>query len=182
MTQVQPISVIFTLPSAAIPQVRQALAGNGRVVAYAADDKTELDQGRLILIDNQADPATGTVRLKAQFPNAQRQLWPGTFANIHLVTSVRHNGLTVPVAAVQQGPQGPYVYRVAPDGTATVKPVATGPSRNGEVLIDRGLKAGQTVIVAGQYRLSDGAKVAIATGDQQQQVQNATTASAGMLP
>jgi multidrug efflux system membrane fusion protein len=183
ITQVQPISVVFTLPSADIAQARQALAGgNGRVIAYAADDKTELDRGRLILIDNEADPATGTVRLKAQFPNAQRQLWPGTFVSIHLVTSVRPNGLTVPISAVQQGPQGPYVYRVAADGTATVQSVTIGPSRNGEVLIDSGLEAGQTVVVAGQYRLTDGAKVAIATGEQQQQVENATTASAGMLP
>ena len=183
ITQVQPIAVIFTLPSAAIPEAQQALAdGSARVTAYAADNKTELDSGQVMLIDNQVDAATGTVRLKAVFPNAQRKLWPGTFVNIHFTISLARNALTVPLTAVQQGPEGPYVYVVKPDGTAVTQTVATGQSRSGQVLINKGLQAGETVVVAGHYRLTQGAKVAIAGADQQEQVQNASTASGGMLP
>jgi multidrug efflux system membrane fusion protein len=183
ITQVQPIAVIFTLPSADIPRAQQALtSGDARVVAFAADNKTKLDDGRVILIDNQADAATGTVRLKAEFPNPRRQLWPGTFVNVHFVISVRHDGLTTPLAAVQQGPQGPYVYAVNPDGTAHIKPVVIGQSRGGQVLIDQGVRAGETVVVAGHYGLTDGAKVTVAKGDARAQVQDASTASAGMLP
>jgi membrane fusion protein, multidrug efflux system len=183
VTQVQPIAVIFTLPSSNIPQANQALrAGDAQVSAYTADDKTELDKGRVMLIDNQADPATGTVRLKAIFPNAQQQLWPGTFVNIHLTASVRHDGLTVPVPAVQQGPQGAYVFLVKPDQTVSIQPVTIGASRDGQALVDQGLQAGDKVVVAGEYRLSEGAKIEIVEGAQRSWIQNASTGSAGMLP
>ncbi len=183
VTQIQPIAVIFTLPSADIPRVQQALAtGAASVEAYDATDKTKLDQGQLLLVDNQVDAATGTVQLKATFPNAQRKLWPGAFVNIHLAIAVRHDALTVPLAAVQQGPDGAYVYVVKPDDTATVQPVTVGQTRDGAAMIDSGLAANQSVVVTGQYRLTEGAKVEIVTGDQQSRVQNASTASAGMLP
>lgn len=183
VTQIQPIAVIFTLPSADIPRVQQALAtGAASVEAYDATDKTKLDQGQLLLVDNQVDAATGTVQLKATFPNAQRKLWPGAFVNIHLAIAVRHDALTVPLAAVQQGPDGAYVYVVKPDDTATVQPVTVGQTRDGAAMIDSGLTANQSVVVTGQYRLTEGAKVEIVTGDQQSRVQNASTASAGMLP
>jgi membrane fusion protein, multidrug efflux system len=183
VTQVQPIAVIFTLPSSNIPQAHQALtAGDAQVSAYTADDKTELDKGRVMLIDNQADPATGTVRLKAIFPNAQQQLWPGTFVNIHLTTSVRHDGLTVPVPAVQQGPQGTYVFLVKPDQTVSIQPVTIRASRDGQALVDQGVQAGDKVVVAGEYRLSEGAKIEIVEGAQRSRIQNASTGSAGMLP
>jgi membrane fusion protein, multidrug efflux system len=183
LTQVQPITVIFTLPSADIPRVQQALEnGDARTEAYDANDTSKLDQGQLKLVDNQVDPATGTVRLKAIFPNAKRTLWPGAFVNIHLVISVQHNALTVPLQAVQQGPAGPYVYAIAPDATVTVRPVTIGQSRDGQAMVDDGVAATDTVVVAGQYRLTEGAKVEIVPADQQSRVQNASTASAGMLP
>jgi membrane fusion protein, multidrug efflux system len=183
LTQVQPITVIFPLPSADIPVAQEALAkGEVKVDAYTADDKTELDQGRLLLIDNQADPTSGTVRLKAIFPNSAEKLWPGAFVNAHIITRVVHDGLTVPLTAVQQGPQGPYVYVIKPDQTVETRPVTTVQSRNNQVLISGGLTAGETVVTAGQYRLTGSTRVAVVKGSEASQVENKSTASEGMLP
>jgi multidrug efflux system membrane fusion protein len=107
VTQLQPISVIFTLPTTSIPEVQNAVAkGPLQAIAFSQDDKTQLDTGSLLVINNQADPSSGTVQLKAVFPNQQRQLWPGTFVNVQLVLAIQHDALTVPLDAVQQGPQG----------------------------------------------------------------------------
>ena len=107
IAQVEPISVIFTFPTTNILAVRDALArGHPEVIAFSQDGKTQFETGKLLLVDNQADPSSGTVRLKAQFPNLQRQLWPGTFVNVQLVLSTQHIGLTVPLDAIQQGPEG----------------------------------------------------------------------------
>ncbi|MGA7385401.1 MAG: efflux RND transporter periplasmic adaptor subunit [Methylocella sp.] len=183
LTKVQPITVIFPLPSANIPEVQEALAkGKVKVDAYTADDKSELDQGRLLLIDNQADPTSGTVRLKAIFPNPADKLWPGSFVNAHTITRVVHDGLTVPLTAVQQGPQGPYVYVIKADGIVETRLVTIGQSRNNQVLISKGLVAGETVVTAGQYRLTEGTRVAVVQGSKASQVQNKSTASEGMLP
>jgi multidrug efflux system membrane fusion protein len=184
VTQVQPITVIFPLPSADIPDVQQALArGEVRVAAYAADDSTKLDDGRLLLIDNQADPTTGTVRLRAIFPNTDRKLWPGTFVNAHLVARVQHDGLTVPLPAVQQGPAGPYVFVLKPDHTVAIQPMEIGQSRDEQVLVTKGVAAGDTVVTAGQYRLTDGAKIVVASNSTEAaQVQTSSTGSAGMMP
>jgi multidrug efflux system membrane fusion protein len=183
VTQIQPIAVIFTLPSAEISRVQEAIsAGDVAVDAYDAANKVKLDHGSLMLIDNQVDSSTGTVRLKASFPNAKRALWPGAFANIHLTVSVQHNALTVPLPAVQQGPNGQFVYAIKPDGTVGVRNVVVGQSRSGQVTIQSGIAANDTVVVAGQYRLSDGAAVEVVPPDQGNRVQSASTASAGMLP
>lgn len=184
VTQVQPITVIFPLPSADIPDVQDALAkGEVKVDAYTANDKKELDRGRLLLIDNQADPTSGTVRLKAIFPNSAERLWPGTFVNAHIITRSVHDGLTVPLTAVQQGPQGPYVYVIkAGDGTVETRLVTIVQSRNNQVLIGKGLAAGETVVTAGQYRLTAGTRVTVVQGSEASQVQNKSTASEGMLP
>jgi membrane fusion protein, multidrug efflux system len=183
LTQVQPITVIFPLPSNDIPDVQKALAkGEVKVDAYTADDKTELDRGRLLLIDNQADPTSGTVRLKAIFPNSADGLWPGTFVNAHIITRVVHEGLTVPLTAVQQGPQSPYVYVIKPDGTVETRLVVILQSRNKQVLISKGLAAGETVVTAGQYRLTGGTRVAVVKDSEASQVENKSTASEGMLP
>jgi multidrug efflux system membrane fusion protein len=183
VTQVQPITVIFPLPSADIPEVQEASArGEVKVDVYTADDKIELDRGRLLLIDNQADPTSGTVRLKAIFPNSADKLWPGAFVNAHIVTRVQHEGLTVPFTAMQQGPQGPYVYVIKPDGTVETRLVTIVQSRNNQVLISRGLAAGETVVIAGQYRLTEGTRVIVAKGGETSQVENKSSASEGMLP
>lgn len=183
LTELQPIAVIFTLPSADISRVQQALAsGNVSVDAYDAHDTQKLDHGRLMLIDNQVDASTGTVRLKASFPNAGRTLWPGSFVNIHLTIATSHNALTVPLTAVQQGPSGSFVYLVGANNVVTTHNVSAGQSRDGQVLIEQGLAPGETVVTAGQYRLNPGTAVEIVPDDKKDEVQNATTASAGMLP
>jgi multidrug efflux system membrane fusion protein len=183
LTQLQPIAVIFTLPSADIPRVQQVLAsGDASVDAYDARNKQKLDHGSLMLIDNQVDSATGTVRLKASFPNAGKTLWPGTFVNIHLTIAVARNALTVPLTAVQQGPNGAFVYLVGPNDVVSTRNVITGQSREGQVLIEKGLSANETVVTAGQYRLTPGATAKIVPATMRDEVQNATTASAGMLP
>jgi multidrug efflux system membrane fusion protein len=183
LTQIQPITVIFSLPSAEISKVQEALAqGDVKVTAYAADDKTQLDAGRLLLINNQADPTSGTVQLKAEFPNSAKKLWPGEFVNAHITINIERNGLIVPLTAVLQGQQGPYVYVVGRQGAAEARPVTIGQSRNNQALILKGLAAGERVVTAGQYRLSEGTKVAVAEGDEISLVQNSLTANEGMLP
>ena len=113
INQVQPINVMFTLAAADIPAVQEALAkGSVKVVALSADGKTELDAGTLAAIDNQANTTSGTISLKATFPNPDRKLWPGMFVNVRVVTQVQDNALVVPLDAVQQGPQGQYVFVV----------------------------------------------------------------------
>ncbi|MGY4480308.1 efflux RND transporter periplasmic adaptor subunit [Bradyrhizobium sp. USDA 3364] len=183
LTQLQPIAVIFTLPSGEIPGVQQALAsGDASVDVYDAQNKHKLDHGSLMLINNQVDSSSGTVQLKASFPNAGNTLWPGTFVNVHLTIAVRHNALTVPLTAVRQGPDGAFAYMVGPNNVVSIRNVTTGQSRDGQVLIEQGLKANETVVTAGQYRLNPGTTVEIVPDDKKDQVQDATTASAGMLP
>ncbi len=183
LTQVQPISVMFALPAVDIPVVQAALKrGAVRATVYASDDATLLDEGELILINNQADPTSGTVQLKARFPNARDQLWPGTFVNVHVTVDDRPNGVTVPLAAVQQGPDCAFVYVVGSDDVARMRRVRVGQSRRGEALIDEGVKGGDRVVTDGFYGLADGAKVAVVSGEAAHQVQGSTSASAGLLP
>src|SRR5205085_7133506 len=118
VTQLQPIAVISTLPETQLPQIQQAMAkGPLKVLAYSEDNKIQLDQGTLAVLDNQIVQTSGSVKLKADFPNPQHRLWPGELVNIRLLIDTRQNGLTVAAPAVQQGPQGSYVYVIKPDGT-----------------------------------------------------------------
>jgi len=182
VTQVQPISIIFTLPEATFTDVQSELdKGPVAVMAYSQDDKTELDEGKLILINNQIIQTTGTIQLRADFPNAKRLLWPGELVNARLVLTTRHEGLTIPVQAVQQGPHGAYVYIVDGDGVAQMRPVKVGQISDGQALIDDGLKANETVIVAGQYRVQPGSHVRFLTGNAARQ-QNLTSAVEQALP
>jgi len=148
----------------------------------SADGKSELDVGTLAAIDNQANTTSGTISLKAIFPNPHRKLWPGMFVNARVVTQVRENGLTVPLDAVQQGPRGQYVFVVGPDHKVAMQPVSVQETLNGEALIDKGLSAGETVVVRGQYRLTPGTVVSLANPDDPAAVPNPTPASAGLLP
>ncbi|GJD99418.1 efflux RND transporter periplasmic adaptor subunit [Methylobacterium isbiliense] len=180
LTQVQPISVVFTLPAAEIAAVQAALArGPVQAVAYDPSGTRPLDTGTLLLINNQADANTGTVQLKATFPNADRQLWPGTFVNVAVTTQTVRDALTVPADAVQQNDHGPYVFVVGADRTVSLQPVQVAQRQRGTVLIASGLKAGEIVVVQGQYRLTPGTAVVDAPASA---VPNTTTASAGMLP
>ena len=183
INQVQPISVMFTLAAADIPDVQDALArGPVKVVALSADGKTELDAGALAAIDNQANTTSDTINLKAIFPNPHRRLWPGMFVNVRIVTKVQDNGLTVPLDAIQQGPQGEFVFVVGGGRKVSMQPVWVRETLNGEALVDKGLSAGETVVVRGQYRLTPGTEVSLANPDDPAVVPNPTTASAGLLP
>jgi multidrug efflux system membrane fusion protein len=177
LTQLRPIGVIFRLPSTDIPDVQKAIAsGEASVEAYDAANKQKLDHGSLMLINNQVDASTGTVQLKASFPNEKKNLWPGAFVNVHLAIKIRDDAVTVPLTAVQQGPTSAFVYVIDPKShVASARDVEAGQSREGKVLIDRGLSGDETVVTAGQYRLTPGTLVEIV-------VQKVTTASAGMLP
>jgi membrane fusion protein, multidrug efflux system len=160
LTQIEPISLIFTLPEDALPDVAHAMAqGPLRVLAFSRDDKTELGDGTLALIDNQIDQTTGTIRLKATFPNKDHALWPGQFVNARLFLAVRHDGVTVPAAVVQRGPQGTFAYVIKPDSTVEMRPISVAQLRDGLALIDSGLSAGERVVVDGQYKLRPGVRV-----------------------
>jgi membrane fusion protein, multidrug efflux system len=181
ITQIQPISIEFTLPQKDVATVQEAMAkGTLKTVAYGQDDRAELGQGTLLLVDNTINQSSGTVQLKATFPNANRALWPGEFVNVQLTVAVRHDGISVPLSALQQGQTGNLVYVVQPDGVVQQRPVAVAETLDGRALIDHGLTAGDTVVTAGQYRLSNGVQVAeVPAGDPR--IQNSTEASAGML-
>lgn len=165
VAQVQPISLIFTLPEDTLPKIQQQMAkGPLTVFAYSQDDKTKLDEGKLLLVDNQIVQTTGTIRLRATFPNARNQLWPGALVNARLLLDTRSGGLTISSSAVQQGPNGSYVYVIAPDGTAQIRTVTVAQLSGGQALIDSGLKASETVVVDGQYRLVQGSRVQVLEG------------------
>jgi multidrug efflux system membrane fusion protein len=183
VTQVQPISVIFTLATINIPDVQAAMAnGPLQAIALSQDDKTRLDVGELAVVNNQADPGSGTIQLKAVFPNQQRKLWPGTFVNVRLVIATERNALTVPLDAIQQGPEGYFVFVVDQDNKVTVRPVSVRQTFAAEALVEKGLKAGQTVVLRGQYRLSPGTLVRLADPGNPGAVPNPSTKSSGMLP
>jgi membrane fusion protein, multidrug efflux system len=171
VTQLQPISVIFTLPQTELPQITAARAkGTLRLVALDGDGVTELDQGTLALVDNQIDPTTGTIKLKASFPNDRHTLWPGQFVNVRLQVGAVHDGLTVASRVIQRGPKGFFAFVIKPDNTVEMRPVETGQDDRGQVLVTKGLNAGERVVVDGQLRLQPGTLVQ-ATEDK--------TASAG---
>ena len=183
VTQIEPISVLFALATATIPEIQTAMAsGPLQAIAFSQDDKTQLDVGQLVALNNQADPGSGTVQLKALFPNQQRKLWPGTFVNVRLVTSTVHDALTVPLDAIQQGPQGSFVFVVGQDNKVVVRQVSIRQTFGAEALIEKGLSADETVVVRGQYRLSPGTPVVLADPEHPDAVPNPSTASSGMLP
>jgi multidrug efflux system membrane fusion protein len=162
ITQIQPISALFTLPQDDLARVAAAKAdGPLAVTALAGDGATELGQGMLELIDNQIDQTTGTIRLKATFPNDKRTLWPGQFVNIRLRVGTVRGGVTVASRVVQRGPNGSFAFVVRPDNTVELRPVETGPEDRGQILVAKGLTPGERVVVEGQFRLQPGVKVQI---------------------
>jgi multidrug efflux system membrane fusion protein len=168
VTQVQPISVVFTLPEDDLQSVSQAMAqGPVVVAALSRDGKTELDRGTLLLIDNQIDQTTGTIRLKATFPNPHNSLWPGQFVNARLHLQTEQNVLTVPSAAIQRGPDGLFAYIVKPDSTVDMRAIAVGQETGAIAVIDSGLAGGDRVVTAGQYRIQPGTLVQIGTANPQ---------------
>jgi multidrug efflux system membrane fusion protein len=180
LTQVQPIAVVFLLPNADIASVQAAQArGTVQATVYDQSGTKELDVGTLLSINNQAAPTSGTVQLKAIFPNQHRQLWPGTFVNVDLTTSVVPNALTIPINALQQNNNGQFVFVVGADNRVAIRPAEVAQRLHAVALISKGLQAGETVVVQGQYRLTPGTLVAAAKPSE---ATNPSTASAGMLP
>ncbi len=165
ITQLQPIFVMFTLPQQSLPAVAKAMAaGQPTVVAtpQGGSRSAVLDTGVLTVLDNQVDSTTGTIKLKAQFPNRDSKLWPGGFVGVRLQVDTQPNAIVVPPAAVQRGPRGSFVYVVGEDGTATRQEIKTGYEDERFAIVADGLKGGEKVVTDGASRLTDGAKVTIA--------------------
>jgi multidrug efflux system membrane fusion protein len=178
ITQVHPISVTFTLPQDVLPQVTTAMAkGKLATLAYSGDDQTRLDTGELLTPDNAIDMTTGTIKLKATFPNTAEQLWPGQFVNARLLVATLGNALTVPSVAVQHGPSGLYVYAVSANSTVTRKPVEISHDNGQTAVVTKGIAAGDRVVTDGQSRLQEGIRVA--TSDAPKQAANPPGSSGG---
>jgi multidrug efflux system membrane fusion protein len=168
VTQVQPISVIFTLPETVLPQIQQRQEKTKtplKVLAYSQDNAIKLDEGELALVNNQIIQTTGSVQLKANFSNQKHRLWPGQLINARLLLDTRHEGLTVPASVVQRGPKGAYAYVIDADDTVAIRPVTVAQISEGQALIDSGLKANEQVVVDGQYKLQPGTHVTILHGE-----------------
>jgi multidrug efflux system membrane fusion protein len=167
VTQLNPISLIFTLPETNLSQIQQQQQKTKTplaVLAYSQDDKTQLDQGVLGLVNNEILQTTGSIQLKANFANESHRLWPGELVNARLLVDTRQNGLTVAASAVQQGPNGAYAYVIDPNNAVESRPVKVAQISEGQALIDSGLKANEQVVVDGQYKLQTGAHVTLLHG------------------
>jgi multidrug efflux system membrane fusion protein len=172
VTQLHPISLIFTLPETNLPQIQlqqQKAKTPLAVLAYSQDNTIQLDQGVLGLVNNEILQTTGSIQLKANFANTSNRLWPGELVNARLLVDTRHNGLTVPAAVVQQGTKGPYAYVVNPDSTVAIRPIKVAQISDGQALIDSGLKANEQVVVDGQYKLQPGTHVTMLHGQAAQE-------------
>jgi multidrug efflux system membrane fusion protein len=166
VTQVQPISVIFTLPEEDLPAVNAALAaGPVEVTTLSRDGNTELDRGTLMLVDNEIDQATGTAKLKAIFGNAHDALWPGQYVNARVRVRTESDALTLPTAAVQLGPNGPFTYVVKADSTVEVRPLKIGSESGGMTVVRTGLALNERVVTSNQYRLQAGTHVRVNAAD-----------------
>jgi multidrug efflux system membrane fusion protein len=165
VTQIKPIYVTFTIPERNLDRIRQAKAQRQLpVLAFDGDDRQQLSQGVLEVVNNTVDQSTGTITLKGQFANDADALWPGAFVNAHLVLDIVNNGPTVPVAAIQMGPTGSFVYLIRDDSTVEARPVTVTDVDNNTALIGNGLKPGNKVVVSGQANLVPGVKVSVQPG------------------
>ncbi len=162
LTQIKPCTVIFTLPQSDLAPVREAmLHGAVSVLAFDQDNKAQIAEGKLLLINNQIDQSTSTIQLKAEFANADERLWPGAFVHIHILITTRKDAVTVPATALQRGPDGFYVWVIKPDDTAEQRAIDVEPVSEELAIAKKGLDAGERVVVDGQSRLDQGARVAI---------------------
>src|SRR6266852_4690383 len=183
VTQLEPISLIFTLPETVLPLIQQQQQQKTQeplaVLAYSQDNTMRLAQGTLGLVNNEILQTTGSIQLKANFPNKAHKLWPGELINARLLLNTRHDGLTVPASVVQQGPQGAYAYVVNPDSSVAIRPIKVAQISDGQALIDSGLKANEQVVVDGQYKLQPGTHVTVLHG---QAAEEAAAQSAQQAP
>jgi len=179
ITQLQPMSVIFTLSEDQVPQVMKRISGGATlpVTAYDRSNINELATGTLLTVDNQVDTTTGTVKLRASFPNPDQSLFPSQFVNTRLLVDTIHDTLLVPNAAVQRGAPGTYVYLVENNASVKVQPIKIGPSDATNTSVVSGLKAGDQVVIDGADRLRDGARVNVTNANK-----DATSAPSGEQP
>jgi multidrug efflux system membrane fusion protein len=172
ITQLKPISVVFILPEqtlASIQQEAQAGRPDLPVVAVSQDNTTVLGEGKLAVIDNQIDPNSATIKLKATFPNTDLRLWPGQFVNARLLLTVRKDSAVVPDSVIQRGPEGAFAFVIKDDQTVEVRPVKVAARSGaqvgqGETVIEEGLRPGERIVVDGQYKLQKGSRVKMADG------------------
>jgi multidrug efflux system membrane fusion protein len=176
ITQIKPIFVNFTVPQYANHNLRKTQAKEALTAyAYSADDTYKLAEGKVTLVDNQIDTATGTLRLKATYENKDEQLWPGQFVSVRLQLATRKDAITVPQRAVMQGANGPYGYIVKADNTVERRQFEVAANQDGIAVITKGVALGEKVVADGQYRLTDGARVRV-------DKPTATSAPAGEQP
>jgi len=161
ITQLQPVSVIFSLPQDQLPQVNAKLRSGVQLVvdAYDRDDTAKIASGKLQTIDNQIDVTTGTYKLKSIFSNEDNALFPNQFVNVHLLVDIKRNLIIVPTAAIQRGPQGTYVYAAGNDNTAKIRAVTIAQTTGNSVGVSAGLNPGEIVVIDGQDKLQDGTKI-----------------------
>src|SRR6516225_5134366 len=160
ITQMHPIAIVFTLPEDQLQSVREWMKqGTLQVDVYSRDDQTKLSTGKLLTIDNQIDPTTGTAKFKAVFENPENSLWPNQFVNVHLLLETRKDAITAPVSAIQRGPQGTFVYLVDNNNTVEVRPVQLALTQGNTVVIASGLQPGEKVVTDGQEKLQAGSRV-----------------------
>jgi multidrug efflux system membrane fusion protein len=177
LTQLRPISIFFNLPQQDLPELNRAFAeGSLPVNALGPDGKTSLDTGKVVVIDNQVDQTTGTVKLKAEFPNANLQLWPGQFVNVRVLIDTLRQVVVVPTAAIQRGPNGTFVYVATAEGTATVRPVTLAQQDDVQSVIASGLQTGERAVTTGFARLTEGTAVSVSSAEDAGQLTPAARA------
>jgi multidrug efflux system membrane fusion protein len=161
ITQLHPISVLFTLPEQNLQSIFNTGGASGGLKVQALDrgNTNVLDEGALAVVDNEIDQTTGTIKLKATFPNNDLKLWPGKFVNARLTLTIRKGAIVVPSSVVQRGPQGTYAYVIKTDKTVEMRPIKVAQTEANVALVDNGLKVGEQVVVDGQYKLQPGARV-----------------------
>jgi membrane fusion protein, multidrug efflux system len=182
LTQLQPITAIFTLPEGTLEAVADAMSRGPVQVAALGQDGTELDSGTVKLIDNQIDQTTGTIKLKAVFPNPKLRLWPGQFVNLRLLERTLQNALTIPAAALQRGPDGTFVYLVRPDSTVAMQPVTVANNSETVAVVTQGLEAGQEVVTSNLFRLQPGSPVRVLASASKQPTASLGSARAAGQP
>ena len=166
ITQLKPISLIFTLPQQQLTQINAAMAKGPLIVdVFGADNKTVAESGTLQVVDNQVDQATGTVKLKAEFSNAELKLWPGQFVNVRLLVDTLKGVVVLPTAAVQRGPNGLFVFVIRDDSAVTMRPVTISQQDETQTVITSGIKTGERVATTSFNQLTDGSKVTVGTGE-----------------
>ena len=168
ITQLQPITAVFSIPEDSLPQVLKRLKNGSRlkVDAFDREQKQRLAEGSVLTVDNQIDPTTGTVKVKAEFPNGGNELFPNQFVNLRMLVDVKKDFVIIPTASIQRGPQGTFVYVVKEDGTVDMRKIVAGASQGGDTSVTEGLIPGEKVVVEGAERLKGGSKVQMREKEQ----------------